>query len=106
MAEPAKKRFISIRLTEAEFQKVQKLIKSSACHNLTEYVKKVLLNKPVVIKVRDQTKDDILECLINIKNKLALIEDQAAEKSGPQLPAEIKEARLILFKIYTQWSLL
>jgi hypothetical protein len=106
MAEAVKKRFISVRLTEAEFQKVQKLIRSSACHSLTEYVKKILLNKPVVIKVRDQAKDDILECLINIKNKLALIEDQAAEKDGPQLLAEIKEARLILFKIYTQWSLL
>ena len=106
MAEPVKKRFISIRLTETEFQKIQKLIRSSACHSLTEYVKKVLLNKPVVIKVRNQTKDDILECLINIKTKLALIEDQAAEKGGPQLLAEIEEARLILLKIHTQWSLL
>ncbi len=99
-----KKRFISIRLTESEFQKVQRLIDSSACQSQTEYIKKVLTNKPVVMKVRDQTKDDLLECLINIKNKLSLIEDQAAEIAGPQLLSEIQEARVTLQKIYTQCS--
>lgn len=100
-----KKRFISIRLTESEFQKVQRLIDSSGCQSQTEYVKKVLTNKPVIMKVRDQTKDDILECLINIKNKLSLIEDQAAEKAGPQLLSEIQEARVTLQKIHAQCSL-
>jgi hypothetical protein len=104
MEKNEKKRFISIRLTEAEFQKVQRLIGSSGCQSQTEYVKKVLTNKPVVMKVRDQTKDDLLECLINIKNKLSLIEDQAAERSGPQLLSEIQEARITLQKIHTLCS--
>jgi len=102
MGKSEKKRFISIRLTEPEFQKVQRFIDSSGCQSLTEYVKKVLTNKPVVMKVRDQTKDDVLECLINIKNKLSLIVDMAAETGGPQLLMEIQEARVNLQKIYTQ----
>jgi hypothetical protein len=106
MEKTEKKRFISIRLTEAEFQKVQRLMGSSACQSQTEYAKKVLTNKPVVMKVRDQSKDDLLECLINIKNKLALLEDQAAEKCGPQLLEEIIEARVTLQKMYTQCSLM
>ena len=102
MEKKEKKRFISIRLTEAEFQKVQRLIASSACLSQTEYVKKVLTNKPVVIKIRDQSKDDLLECLINVKTRLDLIEDKAADKGCPQLLEEIKEIHIIIQKIYLQ----
>ncbi|MDO6429252.1 hypothetical protein Q4E93_01550 [Flavitalea sp. BT771] len=104
MNEKEKKRFISIRLTEAEFQKVQRLIASSACQSQTEYVKKILTNKPVVMKIRDQSKDDLLECLINLKTRLDLIEDKAADKACPQLLEEIRETRTIIQKIYVQCS--
>jgi hypothetical protein len=104
MEEKEKKRFISIRLTEAEFQKVQRLIASSGCQSQTEYVKKVLTNKPVVMKMRDQSKDDILECLINVKTRLNLIEDKAADKSVPHLLEEIKEIHTIIQKIHVQCS--
>jgi hypothetical protein len=102
MEKKEKKRFISIRLTEAEFQKVQRLIASSACQSQTEYVKKVLTNKPVVMKIRHQSKDDLLECLINVKTRLNLIEDKAADKGSPQLLEEIKETHTIIQKIYLQ----
>jgi hypothetical protein len=100
MTQPETKRFLSIRLTPKEFQEVQRHLHSSACQSLTEYAKKVLTNKPVVIKVRDQSKDDILECLINIKNKLTLLEDQLPEKPDPQMTEEIKEIRITLQNIY------
>jgi hypothetical protein len=100
------KRFLSVRLTPAEFGQVQRHFHSSACQSLTEYVKKVLTNKPVVIKVRDQSKDDQLECLINMKNKLNLIEDQLALHPQSQPPDNlyqaIKEIHLDLIKIYQQ----
>jgi len=100
MTQPETKRFLSIRLTEAEFQLVQRHLHSSACGSLTEYAKKVLTNKPIVVKVRDQTKDDILECLINLKNRVNLIEDQLADKPNPQLLQEINEIRITLQNIY------
>ena len=104
MEKKEKKRFISIRLTEAEFQKVQRLIASSACQSQTEYVKKVLTNRPVVMKVRDQSKDDLLECLINVKTRLHLIEDKVTDKDCPHLLEEIKETHILIQKIYLQCS--
>lgn len=64
------KRFLSIRLSQNEFDKVQQHFQQSACRSLTEYVKKVLTHQPVIIKVRDQSRAEILHDLGVIKSLL------------------------------------
>ena len=94
------KRFLSIRLTETELKVVQIYFKASACNSLTEYVKNVLTKKPVIVKMRNQSGDDLLEGLINIKNKLTLIEDQLAEKNITQLGKDLADIERELNRLY------
>ena len=96
----APKRFLSIRLSEAEFKDIQKHFSSSACNSLTEYAKTLLTKKPVVVKNRNQTGDDLLETLINIKNKLTLLEDQLSEKNITQLEKELHDIKSQLCKLH------
>lgn len=64
------KRFLSIRLSQDEFEKVRHHLQQSTCRSQTEYVRKVLTNQPVTIKVRDQAREDILHELGVIKSLL------------------------------------
>jgi hypothetical protein len=70
------KRFLSIRLDETELKEVYRLMDHSTCNSLTEYAKKVLLKKPVRVKVRDESKDLLLQEMIRIKNRLDLLADK------------------------------
>ncbi len=54
------KRFLSVRLTSEELEEVKQHSQTSTCRSLTEYVKKVLTKKPVTVKVRNQSQDDLL----------------------------------------------
>jgi len=64
------KRFLSIRLSQDEFDKVQHYLQQSTCRSLTEYAKKTLTRQPVTVKVRDQTREDILHELGMIRSLL------------------------------------
>jgi hypothetical protein len=79
MSNKEAKRFLSIRLSAEELQEVYHHQQESTCRSLTEYVKKVLTGKPVIVKVRDESREDTLQQLIAIKNRL----DTLAEKTGP-----------------------
>jgi hypothetical protein len=72
------KRFLSIRLSQDEFDKVQHHFQRSTCRSLTEYVKKVLTREPVIVKTRDQTREDILHRLGVIKSLLETIPDKVS----------------------------
>jgi len=63
----SKKRFLSIRLTESELKEIYRQCERSTCGSLTEYSKKVLTKKPVIVKVRNESQDDLLQAMIGIK---------------------------------------
>lgn len=73
------KRFLSIRLSQDEFDKIQHHLQQSTCRSLTEYVKKVLTRQPVIMKVRDQSREEILHRLGVIKGLM----DTLPDKLGP-----------------------
>jgi hypothetical protein len=79
------KRFLSIRLSQDEFDKIQHHLQQSACRSLTEYAKKVLTREPVIVKVRDQSREDILHRLGVIKSLLESVPDKIAPNSNGQL---------------------
>ena len=96
------KRFVSVRLTEEEFKEVYHQCENSTCRSLTEYVKKVLTKKPVTVKVRNQSQDELLQTMIGIKNRLDQLAAQA-EGSGVSVLLEIREIKSLTAKIAEKW---
>ena len=101
-SEKQAKRFVSVRLTEEEFKEVYHQCENSTCRSLTEYVKKVLTKKPVTVKVRNQSQDELLQTMIGIKNRLDQLAAQA-EGSGVSVLLEIREIKSLTAKIAEKW---
>lgn len=54
-------RRLNIRLTEEEWDKLQKIAGNTTCRSMSEYSRKILLNKPVKVFYRNQSFDDFEE---------------------------------------------
>lgn len=67
------KNWISFRVKPDEYNKIHSLFSSTTCRKLSEYARKILLNKPVVIKYRNQSADEFLSVMIPLKNELNAI---------------------------------
>ena len=59
-----------LRLNEVEKNELQKLHEKSTERDLSAYVRKVALREPVIVKYRDESVDEILECLLLFKKEL------------------------------------
>ena len=99
MANNEAKRFLSIRLSAEELQEVYDHQHQSTCRSLTEYVKKVLTGKPVTVKVRDESKEDTLQQLIAIKNRLDVLGEKNGQDANGSLLGEIADIKLSIRKI-------
>ena len=99
-----KNRFLSIRLNEAELKEIYRQCERSTCRSLTEYATKVLTRKPVIVKVRNESQDDLLEAMIGIKNKLAQLTEMATEKNDLLILREINEIKSLTRQIFEKWS--
>jgi hypothetical protein len=97
------KRFVSVRLTEEEFKEVYRQCENSTCRSLTEYVKKVLTKKPVTVKVRNQSQDELLQTMIGLKNRLDQLAGEAEERGSAELLHEIAEIKLLTRQISEKW---
>jgi hypothetical protein len=67
------KGWISFRVKPEEYDQIHALFSSSACRKLSEYARKVLLHKPVYIKYRNQSADDFLREMLQLKSELNAI---------------------------------
>jgi hypothetical protein len=95
-------RFLSIRLSEDEYKEVYGHLQQSACRSLTEYVKKVLTNKPVTVKIRDQSREDLLQQLVLIKTRLETLIDKG--QNGQSLQNEIIDIKQSIREIADKCS--
>lgn len=82
---------IHIRLSKDQYDAVEKLRQRTACRSLTEYARMVLIREPVIVKVRDQTREDILHRLGVIKSLVEDISDAAAETQVLDVLNEIRD---------------
>src|ERR1700761_9538567 len=89
------KRFLSVRLSSEELEEVKQHSQSTTARSLTEYVKKVLTKKPVTVKVRNQSQDDLLAAMVGIKNRLDQLAEQTANNNEAELLREIAEIRVL-----------
>ena len=65
-----RKRIVGIRFTIKEYEQIEKKWKDSTCRKLSEYVRKIVFNKPIVATYRNKSLDDLMTELIQLKKEL------------------------------------
>lgn len=65
--------WISFRVKPSDYEIIHQHFSRSTCHKLSEYARKVLLNKPVIIRYRNQSADEFLQVLLAMKKELNAI---------------------------------
>jgi hypothetical protein len=68
-----KRCWISFRVKLEEYEKIHKLFRATTHRKLSEYARKVLLNKSISIKYRNASIDEFLTDMIPVKNELNAI---------------------------------
>ncbi|WP_318271564.1 plasmid mobilization protein [Sphingobacterium cellulitidis] len=63
-------RRIICRLTPDEYAKIEKKWKASTCRKLSEYVRRNLFDKPLVMTFRNSSQDDVMTELVKLKTEL------------------------------------
>lgn len=116
---------LKVRINAIEKTQLKKLQKQSTERSLSNYVRKVALQKPVTITYRNQSADDFLKDMLDLRKQLNGIgnnfnqavhklhtldripdfrewirEQQAAQK---QIVQSIETIRLRMNQLYEQW---
>jgi MobC-like protein len=65
-----RKKMVVVRMNDNEFEQVEKLRKRSTERNLSSYVREVVLQKPVLINYRNQSADEFLKQMLELKKEL------------------------------------
>ncbi|MDB5119769.1 MAG: hypothetical protein JWN56_987 [Sphingobacteriales bacterium] len=63
-------KWVNIRLTPAEFKTIQHAYKKTKFRKISEYIRDVILEKDITLIYRDQSMDDMLEELIQLRKEL------------------------------------
>ena len=117
--------WISFRVKPVEYEKIHGLFSKSTHRKLSEYARNVLLQKPVTIKIRNESADQFLNEMIGLKKELNAIGNnfnQAVHKlhildkipefrvwvqqyDGLQkiLIGKVEEIKLRMNQLYEQW---
>ena len=75
MSEKATNRnkWLHIRLTGSEYNKIHSGFSRSTKRKLSEYVRSILLDKPITVYTRNQSYDDFVAEMILLRNELKAI---------------------------------
>ena len=63
-------RWQHIRLTKEEFEQIERNFKASACRKRSDFARRNLLRKPIVLKYRNESLDMLLQELIQLRTQL------------------------------------
>ena len=66
-------KWLTIRLTPDEYAQVEKLTAQTTCQTLSEYARKAVLGKPVIMRYRNQSLDDFLADMLELRQELTAI---------------------------------
>lgn len=116
---------VVVRMNETEFEKAEKFRKKTTERYLSTYVRKLSLQKPLTVKYRNESADDFLLDMLNLKKELNAIGNnfnQAVHKlhlldkipefrfwvlqyDGLQkvLINKVEEIKLRMNQLYEQW---
>lgn len=67
------KRLVSFWINQKEYSEAYKRYKATTCSTLSAYLRKILLQKPVVIEYRDDASREMLAALNQITRDLSVI---------------------------------
>jgi hypothetical protein len=118
-------KMVVVRMNETEFAQAEKFRKKTTERYLSTYVRKLSLQKPVSVKYRNESADDFLLDMLNLKKELNAIGinfNQAVHKlhlldkipefrlwvqqyDGLQkvLISKVEEIKLRMNQLYEQW---
>ena len=66
-------KWLHLRLTPDEYQKIMKEFNKSTCLKISDYARKNLLQKPIVNTYRNQSLDDFMAEMIRLRGELNVI---------------------------------
>ncbi|WP_428231837.1 plasmid mobilization protein [Flavobacterium sp.] len=66
-------KWLHLRLTSTEYEMLKKQFGKSTCRKLSDYARKNLLHKPVVLKYRNESLDELMSELIILRKDLNAI---------------------------------
>jgi hypothetical protein len=66
-------KWLHIRLKETEYHKIKQKFSKSTCRKLSEYARRVLLEKQITVNHRNQSLDDFMAEMIRLRNELNAI---------------------------------
>ncbi len=65
--------WLHIRVTEEELQQIDKIFKASAYRKRSDFLRRNLLRKPIVMKYRNESLDELIQQLIQLRTQLNFI---------------------------------
>ena len=68
-----KKKMVVVRMNETEFEQAEKFRQKTTERYLSTYIRKLSLQKPVTVKYRNQSADDFLKQMLELKKELNAI---------------------------------
>ena len=66
-------KWLHIRLKPEEYTKIQNTFSKTTCRKLSDYARKILLEKPVTATIRDQSLDDFMAEMMRLRTELKSI---------------------------------
>lgn len=63
-------KWLHLRLKPDEYQKIFKEFSKSSCRKLSEYSRKILLDKPITMNYRNQSLDEFMSEIIRLRTEL------------------------------------
>src|SRR5690606_6117787 len=66
-------RIIGLRLTSEEYSKIERQWKASTCRKLSDYVRRRLFEKPIVVTYRNRSMDNLIPELAKVREELNYI---------------------------------
>ena len=65
-----RKKMVVVRMNSDEFEQLEKFCKQTTERSVSSYLREVALKKPVIVKYRNQSADDFLREMLELKNEL------------------------------------
>lgn len=63
-------KWLTVRLNPEEYDQLQRLFKNTTCRQMSDYVRRVILGRPVNVKYRNASVDDFLTDMLTMKKEL------------------------------------
>jgi hypothetical protein len=94
-------KWLHIRLKEEEYNTIHKKFEASTCRKLSEYARRILLDKAITVNQRNQSLDDFMAEMIRLRNELHSIGNnfnQAVKKLHTLEKTEAFKSWILLYE--------